>query len=271
VSRTVVAHQPAGLVECTDTLHTRLAHPRFGETRKRAHSAPQGFRPLCISSVPRAPHRARRSASVAGPVSLELMLADFGSNVCPAGSVGIDTEVACESAVATLGLVYVNVSTRGDSGLPKGCYGNGTHSWLNPHATGRAAAGWQRICASCPDSVIVSGAESVASSGMGTYTKVAGLAQRGRPVYQRVYDSKGRQPSTVRFLFYQIILGKAGNWYIGSNYSSTTSFIKSASYNNLLVTSGPLCPDLGAGWEVLVSGIWKKYAITVAPTRPHLA
>ena len=277
MSRTAVAHQPASLVEYTDTPHTRLANPRrlprFSDTGRLAHSAPHVLSTALYLERPLAPHRACKSASAAGPVSLDLMLADFGSNDCPAGSVRIDTEMACKSAAATLGFEYAN--NLSNSGRPKGCYGNGTHWWLNTHATGKASTTRQLVCASCPDSVIVAGAEAAASSSMGTYTKVAGLAQHGRPVYQSVYDSKGREQSTVRFLYYQIILTKSGRWYIGSDYSKTAAFIRSDSYNNLLVTSGPLCPHLGTDWEVVVGGVyssaWKKYAITVAPTRPHLA
>ena len=68
-------------------------------------------------------------ASATGPPIELLMLGEFGSNVCPAGSGGIGTEMACQSGVATLGFVYAkNLS---NSAYPKGCYGNGTHAWLN--------------------------------------------------------------------------------------------------------------------------------------------
>jgi hypothetical protein len=98
--------------------------------------------------------------------------------------------------------------------------------------------------------VVVSGAEAVVSGSMGTYTKVAGLAQGSRPVYQRV-------GSAVRFLFYWT---STRNWYIGGNYSSSSSNVKS------IGTNSPLCPDQATGWQAYTGGAWvSTYPITVAP------
>ena len=97
--------------------------------------------------------------------------------------------------------------------------------------------------------MVVSGAEAVVSGSMGTYTKVAGLTQGSRPVYQRV-------GSAVRFLFYWT---STRNWYIGGNYSSSSSNVKSTG------TSSPLCPDLATGWQAYTGGAWgNTYPITVA-------
>ena len=98
--------------------------------------------------------------------------------------------------------------------------------------------------------MVVSGAEAVVSGSMGTYTKVEGLTQGSRPVYQRV-------GSAVRFLFYWT---STRNWYIGGNYSSSTSNVKSTG------TNSPLCPDQATGWQAYTGGAWvSTYPITVAP------
>ena len=98
--------------------------------------------------------------------------------------------------------------------------------------------------------MVVSGAEAVLSGSMGTYTKVAGLTQGSRPVYQRV-------GSAVRFLFYWT---STRIWYIGGNYSSSSSSVKSTG------TNSPLCPDQATGWQAYAGGAWgSAYPITVAP------
>ena len=98
--------------------------------------------------------------------------------------------------------------------------------------------------------MVVSGAEAVVSGSMGTYTKVAGLTQGSRPVYQRV-------GSAVRFLFYWT---STRIWCIGGNYSSSSSNVRSTG------TSSPLCPDQATGWQAYTGGAWvSTYPITVAP------
>ena len=98
--------------------------------------------------------------------------------------------------------------------------------------------------------MVVSGAEAVLSGSMGTYTKVAGLMQGSRPVYQCV-------GSAVRFLFYWT---STRNWYIGGNYSSSSSNVKSTG------TNAPRCPDQATGWQAYTGGAWvSTYPITVAP------
>ncbi len=176
------------------------------------------------------------------------MLGDFGSNICPAGSAGIGTEMACQSGVTTLGFVYVrNLS---NSAYPKGCYGNGTHAWLNTHATGSASATRQRICAgasapigpatSCNETVFVYGlAGDSLLSRMGYYYLVEGLVQGGRPVYKY-------EPAAITvYLFYWASLGR---WYIGANYTSSTA--------SLRAPSSAACPDAATGWQVLSNSVW---------------
>jgi hypothetical protein len=174
-----------------------------------------------------------------------LLLGDFGSNVCPAGSAGIDTEVACRSGVATLGFVYVR--SLSNSAYPKGCYGNGTHAWLNTHATGSASATRQRICAgasaaagpvaSCNDTMVVEGAGDLQSSRMGDYRLVEGLGQGGRPVYKF-------EAASV-YLFYW---ASSGRWLIGSDYTSSAASIRAQ--------SSAACPDAATGWQVSSNNVW---------------
>ncbi len=176
------------------------------------------------------------------------MLGDFGSNVCPAGTAGIGTEVACQSGVATLGFVYVR--SLSNSGFPKGCYGNGTHAWLNAHAMGSASATRQRICAgasapigpvaSCNDTMFVYGlAGDSLFSRMGYYYLVEGLVQGGRPVYKY-------EPAVITvYLFYW---ASSGRWLIGSDYTSSAA--------SLRAQSSAACPDAATGWQVFSTSVW---------------
>ncbi len=169
------------------------------------------------------------------------MPGDFGSNVCPAGAAGIGTEVACQAGVATLGFVYVR--SLSNSAFPKGCYSNGTHAWLNTHATGSASATRQRICASasaatgpatwCNDTMFLDGAGGSQSSKMGYYYLVEGLVQGGRPVYK--YDSA----AITVYLFYW---ASSGRWHFGADYTSSTA--------SLRASSSAACPDAATGWQV---------------------
>ncbi len=85
----------------------------------------------------------------------------------------------------------------------------------------------------CFYSVTVSGAEAVQSALMGTYLKVAGLAQGSRPVYQRV-------GSIAAYLYYWPSLS---SWNIGSNYTTEFAWLLSAG-------TAAACPDQAAGWQV---------------------
>jgi hypothetical protein len=95
---------------------------------------------------------------------------------------------------------------------------------------------------------------------MGTYTKMAGLEQADRPMYQLA-------GATVAYLYYWQILGI---WVIGSSYASDAAGVKSAA-----TAAG--CPDEATGWQAYsaASGAWvSTYPITVAPaesqTRPPM-
>jgi len=101
----------------------------------------------------------------------------------------------------------------------------------------------------CYNSVMVSGAEAVQASTMGTYTKVAGLTQGDRPVFQRA--------GTTMYLFFW---PSVGVWFIGSDYSSDVVGARSSG------NRGALCPDQATGWQAYAEGRWvSTYPITVAP------
>jgi hypothetical protein len=146
-----------------------------------------------------------------------------------------------------LGFVYLR--SLSNSAYPKGCYGNGTHAWLNTHATGGASATRQRICAnasaatgpvaSCNDTVFVDGAGGSQSSRMGNYYLVEGLVQGGRPVY------KFEAASAQVYLFYW---ASSDRWLIGANYTSSGA--------SLRAQSSAACPDAATGWQVFSNGVW---------------
>ena len=90
----------------------------------------------------------------------------------------------------------------------------------------------------CSDSVTVSGAGAVQPALMGTYLKVAGLAQGSRPVYQRVGE-------IVAYLYYWPSLSK---WLVGVNYTTNMVWLDSA--------STAACPDQATGWQVWNGSAW---------------
>ncbi len=107
----------------------------------------------------------------------------------------------------------------------------------------------------CNGTVAVSGAEAVQTSSMGTYTRVAGLMQGGRPVYQLV-------GTIVKYLFFWPGTS-TGVWWIGSSYTTNAGTLKSAG-------SLVLCPDLASGWQASITTGWSAagaYPITVVPVQ----
>ena len=83
---------------------------------------------------------------------------------------------------------------------------------------------------------------------MGTYSKVAGLVQGYRPVYQ--------QPgSAMAYLFY---LPSIGSWLVGPNYTSPSARVQSV--------TGSLCPEQATGWQAATASGWvSTYPIVVVP------
>jgi hypothetical protein len=102
----------------------------------------------------------------------------------------------------------------------------------------RACVRVSLLGAVCSDSVTVSGAGAVQPALMGTYLKVAGLAQGSRPVYQRV-------GSTVAYLYYW---QSSSYWFIGFNYMTNMVGLQSA--------STAACPDQPTGWQAYTGSVW---------------
>ncbi len=74
-----------------------------------------------------------------------------GSNECPAGSVRIETEAACRTAVAAAGKTPGTSSPFVETapGYPRGCYyyTSGNVAYFNTHAVGAGNSGSQPLCA----------------------------------------------------------------------------------------------------------------------------
>jgi hypothetical protein len=73
-----------------------------------------------------------------------------GSNVCPAGSVRIETEAACRTAAVAAGKIagstsFPFVETRPDD--PRGCYHTTDNAYFNPHAVGAGSSDTRLLCA----------------------------------------------------------------------------------------------------------------------------
>ena len=102
----------------------------------------------------------------------------------------------------------------------------------------------------CFETIVVSGAEAVQSSRMGTFTKVGALTQGDRPVYQRV-------GTAVTYLYYW---PTTSEWRISSNYATSSSGVKSTG------GTGAACPDQATGWQAYANGAWvSTYTIIVVP------
>jgi hypothetical protein len=73
-----------------------------------------------------------------------------GSNVCPAGSVRIETLAACRTAATVVGkAVNLLNSAENNDGYPRGCYYNivGNSVQLNNHPVGTGQFANQLLCA----------------------------------------------------------------------------------------------------------------------------
>ena len=146
----------------------------------------------------------------------------------------------------------------------------------------------------------MSGAEAVQPAAMGTYTKVAGLMQRDRPVYQRVGRPGPYTPMLYLFYDYKYICSDgglfgnrgygcqkdAGRWLIGKDYTKfnnpapeTRPTDASDAAFKLVWSGGPgaglagpaQCPDFAEEWTVLsIHGGWdlgRKFPMTVSALR----
>jgi len=74
-----------------------------------------------------------------------------GSNACPAGSVRIETEAACRTAVAAAGKTAGSPFVETYANVPRGCYYwtiyGGDNAFFNAHAVGAGWSGAQLLCA----------------------------------------------------------------------------------------------------------------------------
>ncbi len=72
-----------------------------------------------------------------------------GSNECPAGSVRIETEAACRTAVAAAGKTPWSPFVETTSNYPRGCYyfTSNNNAYFNTHAVGAGASYFQLLCA----------------------------------------------------------------------------------------------------------------------------
>ncbi len=71
-----------------------------------------------------------------------------GSNACPAGSVRIETEAACRTAVTATGKTAMSSFVETVSTFPRGCYYlTSNNAWLNTHAVGAGMPTAQLLCA----------------------------------------------------------------------------------------------------------------------------
>ena len=144
----------------------------------------------------------------------------------------------------------------------------------------------------------MSGAEAVQPAAMGTYTKVAGLMQWDRPVYQRV--GRPVYPYTpMLYLFYdyqyrcentwggqRCTKEEIGRWLIGKDYTKFNNPAPerrptdaSDAAFKLVWSGGPgaglagpaQCPDFAEEWTVLsIHGGWdwgRKFPMTVSALR----
>ncbi len=72
-----------------------------------------------------------------------------GRNECPAGSVRIETEAACRTAVTATGKTADSPFVDIDPDYPRGCYydSSNNYAYLNPHAVGAGDSGYRLLCA----------------------------------------------------------------------------------------------------------------------------
>ncbi len=98
-----------------------------------------------------------------------------GSNACPAGSVRIETEAACRTAVAAAGKTVPSSGfVETDPFYPRGCYHTtGNYAFLNTHTVG-AGYSLQLLCAA----LVTTGAPppNAADARAGVYTGARGCA-----------------------------------------------------------------------------------------------
>ncbi len=69
------------------------------------------------------------------------------SNACPAGSIRIETQAACLTAVAAAGKTVASAFMETSYFSPRGCYYSGNNAFFNTHEVGAGESGSQLLCA----------------------------------------------------------------------------------------------------------------------------
>ncbi len=90
------------------------------------------------------------------------VLGPFRSNVCPAGSVRIETEAACRTAVAAAGKTAGSPFVLTSSDDPRGCYSYSSDAYFNTHAIGAGNEFALLLCADVSTGASRSGARGCA-------------------------------------------------------------------------------------------------------------
>jgi hypothetical protein len=75
------------------------------------------------------------------------VLGPLSSNVCPAGSVRIETEAACRTATAAAGKTAGSPFLETRSSYPRGCYSLFSEAFFNRHTVGAGYLMAQLLCA----------------------------------------------------------------------------------------------------------------------------
>jgi hypothetical protein len=98
----------------------------------------------CAAAAAR-PRAARAVLSCAGAY----LSGVAGSNACPAGSVRIETEAACRTAVTAAGMTPYSNFVVSYPMSPRGCYhyANANNAYFNTHAVGAGNVVYQLLCA----------------------------------------------------------------------------------------------------------------------------
>jgi hypothetical protein len=99
----------------------------------------------CTAAAAARPRAARAVLSCAGAY----LSGAAGSNECPAGSVRIEAEAACRTAVTAAGKTAASRFVETDPYYPRGCYYGTTYAYFNIDAVGAGSSSAQLLCIAC--------------------------------------------------------------------------------------------------------------------------
>ncbi len=116
---------------------------------------------------------------------------DAGSNECPAGSVRIETEAACRTAVAAAGETVGSSFVETTRTYPRGCYyttytGAVIVTHFNTDTVGAGRSDSQLLCAAATTGALHADARARAPAHVCAATRVL-RSTRGRRVYRAVF------------------------------------------------------------------------------------